>query len=110
MNTIEPTFNWSPCCTDWRRYDSPTVLRRLGRDFLERSWTPGCTVKNPATLSPTEVHRLVANYGGLCLTATDHLLLIFDDYHWARRCEDQLIKLGLSTQRWGCHIQLHGSW
>ena len=40
MNTIEQAFNRSPCDTDWRRYDTPTVLRRHGRGFLERTWKP----------------------------------------------------------------------
>ena len=65
---------------------------------------------NPATLSKTELHSLVESYGGRCQTTADHLLLIFEDYHWARRCDNQLVKLGLSTQRWGCHIQLQGAW
>ena len=30
-----------PCHIDWHRYDSPTVLRRHGRGFLERSWKAG---------------------------------------------------------------------
>lgn len=110
MNAIDQSSNRIPCHTDWHRYDSPTVLRRHGRGFLERSWKPGWPAKNPATLSKTELYSLVESYGGQCLTTVDHLLLIFDDYRWARRCETQLVKLGLSTQRWGCHIQLHGSW
>ena len=110
MNAIDQSFNRIPCHTDWHRYDSPTVLRRHGRGFLERSWKAGSPANKSATLSKTELHRLVESYGGRCQTTSDHLLLIFEDYHWARRCETQLVKLGLSTQRWGCHIQLHGSW
>ena len=110
MNAIDQSFNRIPCHTDWHRYDSPTVLRRHGRGFLERSWKAGSPVNNPSTLSKTELHSLVESYGGHCQTTADHQLLIFDDHHWARRCDNQLVKLGLSTQRWGCHIQLHGSW
>ena len=110
MNTLDQSSNRIPCHTDWHRYDSPTVLRRHGRGFLERSWKLGWPVKTPATLSKTELHSLVESYGGQCLTTADHFLLIFDDPHWARRCDNQLVKLGQSTQRWGCHIQLHGSW
>jgi len=107
MNAIDQSSNRIPCHTDWHRYDSPTVLRRHGRSFLERSWKSGWTSNNTAMLSKTELHSLVESYGGQCLTTADHLLLIFDDYHWTSRCEIQLRKLGLSTQRWGCHIQLH---
>ena len=105
MNTIDQ----SPCYTDWRRYDSPTVLRRHGRGFLERTWKSDQLSHEQHALSKPELETLVASYGGHCLTTTNYRLLIFEDYHWARRCEAQLVKLGLSTQRWGCHIQLQGS-
>ena len=108
MNAIDQSLNRLPCHTDWRRYDSPTVLRRHGRSFLERSWKPGWPVTHAVTLSAIELHNLVESYGGHCVTTVDYQLLIFDDAQWARRCDNQLIKLGLSTQRWGCHIQLHG--
>ena len=49
MNAIDQSLNRLPCHTDWRRYDSPTVLRRHGRSFLERSWKPGW----PATPTPS---------------------------------------------------------
>ena len=88
MNTLDQSSNRIPCHTDWHRYDSPTVLRRHGRGFLERSWKLGWPVKTPATLTKTELHSLVESYGGQCLNTTDHLLLIFDDPHWARRCNN----------------------
>ena len=55
MNTLDPAFNCSPCCTDWRRYDSPTVLRRQGRGFLERSWKPDPLNQEPYALSKPEL-------------------------------------------------------
>ena len=107
--TTDPLFNPSPHYTHWQLYDSPTVFRRQGRGLLERFWKPD--QPNPLnqeqyTLSRLELETLVASYGGFCRHLPDQMLLIFDDYHRARRCEAQLIKLGLSTQRWGCHIQL----
>jgi hypothetical protein len=108
MNAIDQSFNRIPCHTDWQRYDSPTVIRRHGRSFLERAWKPEGTVKNTAKLSKNQLHSLVESYGGHCVTTSDSILLIFDDYHWTRRCDAQLVKLGQSTQRWGCYIQLHG--
>jgi hypothetical protein len=110
MNTLDQSSNRIPYYTDWHRYDSATVLRRHSRGFLERFWKLGWPAKTPATLSNTELHRLVESYGGQCLTTNDHLLLVFDDPHWTRRCDNQLVKPGQSTQRWGCHIQLHESW
>ena len=107
--TIDPLFNPSPHYTNWQLYDSPTLLRRQGRGFLERTWKSDQL--NPLnqeqyTLSKLELETLVTSYGGVCRHLSDQMLLIFDDTHRARRCEAQLIKLGLSTQRWGCHIQL----
>ena len=107
--TIDPLFNPSPHYTNWQLYDSPTILRRQGRGFLERFWK--LDQLNPLnqeqyTLSKLELETLVTSYGGVCRHLPDQMLLIFDDTHRARRCEAQLIKLGLSTQRWGCHIQL----
>ena len=110
--TTDPLFNPSPHYTNWRLYDSPTILRRQGRGFLERTWKPD--QPNPLNqeqykLSKPELETLVTSYGGICRHLPDQMLLIFDDTHRARRCETQLIKLGLSSQRWGCHIQLQGS-
>ena len=110
--TIDPLFNQSPHYTNWQLYDSPTILRRQGRGFLERTWKPDQL--NPVNLvnqeqyplSKLELGTLVTSYGGVCRHLPDQMLLIFDDFYRARRCEAQLIKLGLSTQRWGCHIQL----
>ena len=88
---------------------SGTLLRRQGRGFLERFWKSDQL--NPLNqeqymLSKLELETLVTSYGGVCRHLSEQMLLIFDDTHRARRCETQLIKLGLSTQRWGCHIQL----
>ena len=107
--TIDPLFNPSPHYSNWRLYDSPTILRRQGRSFLERTWKPdqpNPLNQEPYTLSKLKLETLAISYGGVCRHLSDQILLIFDDTHRARRCEAQLIKLGLSTQRWGCHIQL----
>ena len=37
MNAIDQSFNRIRNYTDWKRYESPTVLRRYGRGFLERT-------------------------------------------------------------------------
>ena len=62
MNAINQSSNRIPCHTDWHRYDSATVFRRHGRDFLERSWKTGWAAKTTATLSKTELHNLVENH------------------------------------------------
>ena len=107
--TTDPLFNPSPHYTHWQLYDSPTILRRQGRGFLERTWKPdqlNPLNQEPYSLSKSELETLVTSFGGVCRHLSDQMLLIFDDTHRARRCEAQLVKLGLSTQRWGCHIQL----
>ena len=116
MNNIDtitdPFFNPSPHYTHWQLYNSPTVFRRQGRGFLERTWKPdqlNLLNQEQYTLSKPELETLVVSYGGICSDLPDQMLLIFDDTHRARSCEAQLVKLGLPTQRWGCHIQLQGS-
>ena len=110
MNAIEQAFNPSPCHTDWRHYDSPTVLRRQGRGFLERSWKPDQCSQEQHALSKPELETLAASYGGVCQPSADQILLLFADYHWARRCQHLLGKRGVPATRFGCYIQLQGSW
>lgn len=35
---FDKSENRLPWSTDWHRYDTPTVLRRQGREYLERFW------------------------------------------------------------------------
>jgi len=106
MNTIEQVFNRSPFHTDWRRYDSPTVLRRQGRGFLERTWKPDPLNQEQYALSKPELETLVESYGGHCLPSADQTVLLFADYHWARRCQQLLSKRGVQSLRIGCHLHL----
>jgi hypothetical protein len=113
MNAIDQSLNRMPCHTDWRRYDSPTVLRRHGRGFLERTWRSSQlsqTNLEPHPLSGAELKDLAESYGGLCFRSEDKILLLFADYHWARRCQRQLQTRGVNGIRMGCHIQLPGPW
>ncbi len=100
MNAIEQRFN-STSLTDWRRYDSPTVIRRYGRVFLERC----CLTRQPQDLSNAALKILVASYGGRYRPVHDQFLWVFPDAHWARRCQNQLIQRGVVTLRLGCHLQ-----
>lgn len=106
MNAIDQSSNRLPIHTDWQRYDSPTVLRRHGLGFLERSEQLRHAEGSALTFTQEQLHDLVASFGGQCVATVDYQLLLFDDYHWAKRCEDYLIRLGLATFRLGCHIQL----
>ena len=109
MNTNDQAFNRSPCHTDWRRYDSPTVLRRHGRGFLERTWKPEQLNQEQHALSSPELETLVASYGGSCRPSAEQTVLVFADYHWARRCQNLLSKRGVLATRFGCYLQLQGS-
>ena len=40
----------------------------------------------PHPLSGAELKDLAESYGGLCFRSEDEILLLFADYHWARRC------------------------
>ena len=106
MKAIEQAINYKPCHIDWRRYDIPTVLRRQGRGFLERSWKPDPLSMEQHPLSKLELDTLVASYGGVCLSSAEQTLLIFADYHWARRCQHLLGQRGVPSLRIGCHLQL----
>jgi len=106
MNTIDQVFNRSPFHTGWRRYDTPTVLRRQGRGFLERSWKPDPLSQEQYALSKPELETLVESYGGDCLPSADQTVLLLADYNWARRCQNLLSKRGVSSLSIGCHLHL----
>ena len=108
MNTFPSMFDCLFNRTDWRRYESPTVLRRQGRGFLERSWQPEQPGQEQHALSRPELEVLVASYGGVCLPSVAQMVLVFADYHWARRCQHLLDKRGVASYRCGCHLQLPG--
>lgn len=110
MNPTKPSVHRSLHTIDWRRYDIPTVLRRQGRGFLERTWKPGELDIELHELSRRELNILVESYGGVYLPSANQKLLRFSDYHWARRCQFQLLKRGIPSLRVGCHLQLQGHW
>jgi hypothetical protein len=101
MNAIEQRFN-STSLTDWQRYDSPTVIRRYGRVFLERC----CLTRQQQDLSNSALKTLVESYNGLYRPVHGQFLWVFPDAHWARRCQNPLIQRGVVTLRLGCHLQL----
>jgi hypothetical protein len=38
-DTITKSANQMPLHTDWHRYETPAVVRKHGRQFLERIWS-----------------------------------------------------------------------
>ena len=115
LSASDPSLHPLPCYTDWQGYDTPTVLRRQGRDFRQRFGLSELSTsadtqsdQEHQPLSKADLKSLVASYGGLCFCSVDKTLLLFPDYHWARRCQRQLTERGLTSIRLGCHIQLSG--
>ena len=81
MNALTPdkSENRLPCCTDWHRYDTPTVLRKHGREYLERFWResdsrsgrrPEPVVEHLATLQGGDI---ILNNEPMSLTVELHL-------------------------------------
>jgi hypothetical protein len=64
MNSVNPdkSENRLPCFTDWHRYDTPTVLRKHGREYLERFWRDSES-RPPQRLTPV-VEHLATLQGG----------------------------------------------
>ena len=60
--THDKSENLLPWCTDWHRYDTPTVLRRHGREYLERFWRERDT-KSSCGLSPIVEHLATLQSG-----------------------------------------------
>lgn len=40
---FEKSHNQLPWSSDWHRYDTPAVLRKHGRNYMERFWRSGVT-------------------------------------------------------------------
>lgn len=81
MNPLTPdkSENRLPCCTDWHRYDTPTVLRKHGREYLERFWRDGES-RPTRTLKPVVEHlatlqggEMIQNGEPMSLTVELHL-------------------------------------
>jgi hypothetical protein len=73
---------------------------------MERSWKPDPLNLEQHTLSKPELETLVASFGGLYLPIPEPILVVFSDYHWARRCQQLLSQRGVPTKRTGRHLQL----
>jgi len=54
--------NRLPWCTDWHRYDTPTVFRKHGREYLERFWRENEV--NPSRRLKPVVEHLTTLQGG----------------------------------------------
>ena len=79
---FDKSENRLPWCTDWHRYDTPTVLRRHGREFLERFWRDE-KVSTHRNLKPTTEH-LATLHGGELISSGEPMSLRVE-VHLTRR-------------------------
>ena len=106
MNTLDPALTVAPVVPTGGATIHLPCYADKAVVFWNGPGNPIRSIRNQYTLSKPELETLVASYGGLYLPISGPMLLMFSDYHWARRCQQLLIQLGLSTQRCGCHLQL----
>jgi hypothetical protein len=103
-DTLTKSPNQVPLHTDWARYETPAVVRKHGRQFLERFWTP--QKGEPRALSFEEIAK---SYGARIEEFEDVALLFFEDADQAAACARKLRETGealsiavqLSVQRKG---------
>ncbi|WGS88601.1 hypothetical protein [Methylomonas sp. UP202] len=112
MNEITPfdrSLNRVPSFTDWSRYDSPTVLRRYGPGYLDRTLDPDTETRLfQRRHSYADLESLAETFGGLCTLTPGYTLLLFDDARCAQRCHAVLKQRKLEGLLHGCHIRIDG--
>ena len=57
-NNITKSANQVPLHTDWHRYETPAVVRKHGRQFLERTWS-----NMEGHSHPSGFERVIRHYG-----------------------------------------------
>ena len=78
--------NLLPPHTEWQRYESPAVLRKHGREYLERLWSPATGEKS----LEAAIDRLARNFGAGIYATDDTILLFFENPEIAVSCARQL--------------------
>jgi hypothetical protein len=78
--------NLFPPHTEWQRYESPAVLRKHGREYLERFWSP---MTGERSLEAA-INRLARNFGAGIYASDDTVLLFFENPETAASCAKQL--------------------
>lgn len=88
-NNMTKSPNRLPLHTDWERYETPAVVRKHGRQFLERLWT-----QMEGEVYPSGIERIARHYGARIDESEDETLLFFDDADRAAACARQLREAG----------------
>ncbi|WP_026608612.1 hypothetical protein [Methylocaldum szegediense] len=81
--------NQLPLHTDWERYETPAVVRKHGRQFLDRMWDRIQGESGSATFE-----RITEAHGGRLYETEDATLLFFDDPNEAAECARKLRETG----------------
>jgi hypothetical protein len=79
--------NQLPLHTDWDRYETPAVVRKHGRQFLERIW-----IQSEGESASTSFEQIAQAYGARLYETDDATLLFFDDAEQAAACARRLRK------------------
>ncbi len=88
-DTLTKSPNQVPLHTDWARYETPAVVRKHGRQFLERFWAP--QEGEPQALS---FEQIAESYGARIEESEDVTLLFFEDADQAAACARKLRESG----------------
>ncbi|WP_445370060.1 hypothetical protein ACH518_00155 (plasmid) [Methylomonas sp. HW2-6] len=109
ITTFDQSLNRIPSFTDWSRYDSPTVLRRYGPGFLDKTLDPDTETRLfHRRHSYADLVSIADAFGGICTLSPGCTLLLFDDVRLAQRCHAVLKQRKLEGLLHGCHIRIDG--
>lgn len=88
-DTLTKSPNRLPLHTDWARYETPAVVRKHGRQFLERFWAH--QEGEPHALS---FEQIAESYGARIEELEDVTLLFFEDADQSAACARRLRETG----------------
>jgi hypothetical protein len=74
--------------TDWHRYETPAVVRKHGRQFLERIWS-----NMEGHSHPSGFERVIRHYGAEASESGGITLVSFQDGGCALDCAERLREL-----------------
>ena len=87
-NNITKSANQVPLHTDWKRYETPAVVRKHGRQFLERTWS-----NMEGHSHPLGFERVIRHYGAKASESNGITLVSFQDGGRALDCAARLREL-----------------
>jgi hypothetical protein len=90
-DTITKSANQVPLHTDWQRYETPAVVRKHGRQYLERIW-----MHMEGESTDSAISRIAKRFGAHVGESKDMTmtLLSFDDLERALACARTLREAG----------------